>query len=76
MLAGQQCSVDGLTHTQKVMDNIACHALGLNEHFPRALLHGPVSLGGIGVPISWAEALVEKLSYFVHHMRVGEDVGK
>ena len=75
-LAGQQCSVEDLTPTQKVMDNIACHALGLNEHFPRALLHGPVSLGGIGVPTLWAEALAEKLSYFVHHMRVGDDVGK
>jgi hypothetical protein len=58
------------------MDQIACHALGLNEHFPRALLHGPVSLGGIGIPSLWAETLADKLSYFVHHMRVADDVGQ
>mmetsp|Transcript_5782 Transcript_5782/g.8512 ORF Transcript_5782/g.8512 Transcript_5782/m.8512 type:complete len:285 (+) Transcript_5782:762-1616(+) len=58
------------------MDQIACHSLGLNEHFPRALLHGPVTLGGVGVPTLWAETLADKLAYFVHHMRVEDDVGR
>ena len=75
-LVGQMCTVEDLKCTQVVMDQIACHALGLNEHFPRALLHGPVALGGVGVPTLWAESLAEKLSYFVHHMRVRDDVGK
>jgi len=75
-LLGQQCTVEDLSKTQGVMDQIACHALGLNEHFPRALLHGPVSLGGIGVPTLWADALADKLAYFMHHMRVCDDVGR
>ena len=58
------------------MDQIACHALGVNEHFPRALLHGPIELGGMGVPTLWAEALAEKIAYFLHHRWVMDDVGK
>ena len=72
-LAGQQCTVDDLK--QNVMDQLVCHALGLNEHFPRALLHGPMALGGVDIPTLWAETLAEKLAYFVHHMRIGDDVG-
>ena len=75
-LTGQQCSIEDLAKTQGVMDQIACHALGLNEHFPRALLHGPVSLGGVGVPTLWAETLADKLAYFLHHVRIEDDVGR
>ena len=75
-LVGQQCTNEDLSKTQGVMDAIACHALGLNEHFPRALLHGPVTLGGVGIPSLWAETLADKISYFLHHMRVTDDVGQ
>lgn len=75
-LVGQQCTVEHLSKTQSVMDQMACHALGLNEHFPRALLYGPLSLGGLGLPTLWSEALAEKIAYFVHHRRVADDVGK
>ena len=73
---GQQCTAEDLQPTQRVLDSIACHALGLNEHFPRALLHGPTDLGGLGVPSAWAETLAEKLAYFVHHVRIDDDVGQ
>ena len=53
--------MEDLSKTQGVTDQIACHALGLSEHFPRALLHGPVSLGGIGVSTLWADALAENI---------------
>jgi hypothetical protein len=33
-----------------IMDQLACHALGLNKHFPRSILHGPLHLGGLGLP--------------------------
>ena len=66
-LVGQQCSVEDLSKTQSIMDQIACHALGMNEHFSKALLHGPIALGGMGVHTLWAEALAEKIAYFLHH---------
>ena len=75
-LVGQQCTSEDLQLTQRVLDAIACHALGLNEHFRRALLHGPIALGGFGVLTAWAETLVEKFTYFVHHVRIGDDVGQ
>jgi hypothetical protein len=33
-----------------IMSQMKCMALGLNRRFPRAILHGPTALGGIGVP--------------------------
>ena len=46
-LAGQQCSVEDLKQTQQIMDNIVCHALGLNEHFPRLSFMAPLLLGAL-----------------------------
>jgi hypothetical protein len=33
-----------------IMSTSQCNALGLNSHFPRALLHSSVLLGGLGLP--------------------------
>jgi hypothetical protein len=33
-----------------IISAMYCNALGLNSHFPRALLHGSTFLGGIGIP--------------------------
>lgn len=32
-----------------VISQMRCAALGLNKHFPRAILYGPTSLGGLGL---------------------------
>jgi hypothetical protein len=34
---------------ESTMSTMQCSALGLNQHFPRALLHGSTLLGGIGI---------------------------
>jgi hypothetical protein len=39
-----------LKHIDKVLTAFKCHALGLNKHFPRAVLHGPMALGGMSIP--------------------------
>ena len=72
----QQCDSEDLEPIQAEVDRMVCHALGLNEHFPRALLHGPVEYGGMGVPTLWAEALADKIVYFLHHLRRRDEVGK
>lgn len=72
----QQCEPDDLSPIQKEVDQIVCHSLGLNEHFRRAVLHGPVERGGMGVPTLWAEALADKVVYFLHHVRRQDEVGK
>ena len=75
-MMGQQIDAEALASVQTKVDEMLCHALGLNSHFPRAVLHGPVELGGMGVPPLWVESLTEKLSYFFHHTRIADTVGQ
>jgi hypothetical protein len=42
-----------------------CISLGLNRHFPRAILHGPCTLGGMGVPSSSQKTT---LNYFLFNI--------
>jgi hypothetical protein len=35
---------------ESILSSLQCSALGLNFHFPRALLHGSMLLGGMGIP--------------------------
>jgi len=42
-------------------------AFGLKRNFPRAILHGPTSLGGIGVP-SHKKNTWERLNYFLYYI--------
>jgi hypothetical protein len=41
-------------------------ALGLNKHFPRALLHGSTLFRGIGIPTAKQKATMECLNYFLY----------
>jgi hypothetical protein len=41
-----------------------CLALGLNRNFPGAFLHGPLSLGGIGIPSSSNKNTKDRINYF------------
>jgi len=47
-----------------IMSQVKCMALGLNRRFLRAILHGPMSLGGIGVPFTRHKNSKECLNYF------------
>jgi hypothetical protein len=55
--------LDSLTSQMK------CLALGLNRKFPRAILHGPLSLGGIGIPSTSQKNTKDRLNYFLYNMR-------
>jgi hypothetical protein len=41
------CIVQELQQIDRVIIEAKCHALGINEHFPRAVLYGPAELGGM-----------------------------
>lgn len=47
-LIGHNCSIDDLLDIQKPVDKEVLHILGLNKHFPRAVLYAPLKLGGMG----------------------------
>jgi hypothetical protein len=38
-----------LQKIDSIISQMKCSALGLNKNFPRAVLHGPPELGGIGI---------------------------
>ena len=68
-LIGHTCSTDDLLEIQKTVDREVLHILGLNEHFPRAVLHAPFILGGLGCTTIHGEHIIGKILLFVHHMR-------
>jgi hypothetical protein len=55
---------------------LKCAALGLNKHFPRAVLHGPMEMGGMGLPTKVSTTAVQRINYFLYHVRQGTTVGE
>lgn len=53
----------------KIFTKMKCHALGLNEHFPCAVLHGPLHLGGMAIPTGQSKTTATRLNYFMYHIR-------
>lgn len=67
-LIGHNCRNDDLSEIQKSVDKEVLHILGLNEHFPRAVLYAPFTLGGIGCTSIHGQHVIDKILLFVHHM--------
>jgi hypothetical protein len=70
------CSRKDLDKLDKPIMKFKCSALGLNEHFPRAILHGPMELGGLGIPTKVSKTVTQRVNYFLYHMRQGTTVGE
>ena len=68
-LIGHNCSELDLLDIQKPVDKEVLHLLGLNEHFPRAALYAPLLLGGMGCITIHGQHIIDKVMFFVHHMR-------
>ena len=68
-LIGHSCSPADLESLQKLTDREVLHILGLNEHFPRAVLYAPLVLGGMGCTTIHGQHVIEKVVLFLHHMR-------
>jgi len=68
-LVNSYFSKEEFTLIDSLMSQIKCVALGLNRHFPRALLHGPLLLGGLGVPPTLQKNAKDRLNYFLFNMR-------
>jgi len=68
LLVNIQYSEEQIKPLNSRTSQIKCIALGLNRHFPRAILRGPPSLGGIGTPSSSQKIILEKLNYFYYNV--------
>jgi hypothetical protein len=75
-LMSSTCSKKELDKIEKVMASAKCNALGLNEHFPRALIYGPSCYGGMQLPTTHASATIERINYFLYHIRTSSKIGK
>jgi hypothetical protein len=53
-----------------------CLSLGLSCKFPRAILHGPLFLGGIGVPSTSQKNTKDRLNYFLYNIRCKSSIKK
>jgi hypothetical protein len=53
---------------QSIMSTLQCNALSLNSHFPRALLHGSIMLGGMGIPTQTHKTTKDRLNYFLYNV--------
>jgi hypothetical protein len=47
-----------------ILNQMQCVALGLNRNFPRAILHVPPSLGGLGLPSPMQKIMKLRVNYF------------
>ncbi len=69
------CSHKDLEKIDQPIIQFKCTALGLNEHFPWAILHGPLELGGIGLPKKVTATASQRINYFLYHVRQETTVG-
>ena len=75
-IIGHSCNEADLQQVQKPTDKELLHILGLNEHFPRAVLRAPLLYGGLGCASIHAQHVVDKLILFLHHIREGGQVSE
>jgi len=68
-LIGHSCRQDELQPIQSTVDREVLHILGLNEHFPRAVLYAPWKYGGLGCGTIHGQHVIEKVIMFLHHMK-------
>ncbi len=57
------------------MARLYYHDLVLNEHFPRAVLHGPADIDGMDIPSLRSILTTIRINYFLYHTRQQSQVG-
>jgi hypothetical protein len=69
------CNKQELDSIECILISFKCHALGLNPHFPRAVLYGPIQMGGMELPSTITKISSTRINYFLYHTRLNTDVG-
>jgi len=68
-LVNSYFSMENIKPIDSILSQMKCVALGLNRHFPRVILHGPLLLGGLGIPSSLEKNAKDRLNYFLFNTR-------
>jgi len=61
---------------ESINSQLQCSALGFNIHFPHALLYGPLSLGGLGLPSPTYKNTRHRINYFLFIIRCQTAAGQ
>ncbi len=69
------CSQKEMESIERILISFKCHALGLNPHFPRAVLYGPMLMGGLELPSTISKISSTRINYFLYHTRLNTDIG-
>mmetsp|Transcript_20247 Transcript_20247/g.28843 ORF Transcript_20247/g.28843 Transcript_20247/m.28843 type:complete len:463 (+) Transcript_20247:2603-3991(+) len=75
-LIGHTLGDADLQSLQKPVDVEILHIMGLNEHFPRVVLRGPLLYGGLGCTSLHGQHIIDKLVLFVHHIRENKRIAE
>jgi hypothetical protein len=75
-LVASTCTKDELDRIDRVIASAKCNALGLNEHFPRALLYGPLRYGGMQLPTAHASTIINRINYFLYNTHMSTNIGQ
>jgi hypothetical protein len=62
-------SQENIKSVDSLMSQMKCVALGLNHRFLRVILHGPLMLGGLGIPSSLQKHAKDRLNCFLFNVR-------
>jgi hypothetical protein len=57
-----------------ILSQMKCNALGLNRNFPRAVIHGPMVLGGLGIPSLHQKNTKDLITCFLFNLRKASSV--
>ena len=49
---------------------------GYNRNFPRQVVHGPAKFGGMEWETLWSIQVLEKVKFFIRHVRIDDKLGK
>ena len=69
-------TIEDIKILERRIATIHCQALGLNTHFPRAVLYGPCELGGMEIGTLQFLLTTIRINYFLYHTRQQMSVGK
>jgi hypothetical protein len=74
-LMATMCNKKDFDKIDRPIVRAKCSALGLNKHFPRAIIHGPLEYGGMAIPTSFSKTVATRINYFLYHIRTSSKIG-
>ena len=69
-------SFEAAKKLQGPMTSVLLNRISFNRNFPRAVVYGPVEMGGLGLFTIYVEAGIAKIGVFMRHLSSESELGK